>query len=117
MEIAEVRDGQTVIISLAGKLDNASAPILAEKAGALCDTGVHTILIDLQRVEYTTSAGFRALITIKRRAERDSIQLALCGLNELIRDLFDVSGLCDNFRIYQDRASALEAVGEATRPT
>ena len=52
----------------------------------------------------------RALIAIRRHAEQTSIDLALCGLNEVVHDLFEASGLLGSFHIYRDPASALAAV-------
>jgi anti-anti-sigma factor len=112
MDIVESYQGQTGILTLSGRLDASGAPALSPRAIALCDTGIRALLIDLQQVEYLTSAGFRALIAIKRHAEQASIATALCGLNEIVSDLFQVSGLLGSFRVYSDSAAALAAVAE-----
>ena len=116
MEIIESRIGQTSVLALSGALDTSSASTLTEQAVALCDAGIRTILIDLDQVSYMTSAGFRSFIAINRRAEQSGIGMALCGLNELVHELFEVSGLLGSFRIYPDRASALEATGQQRTP-
>jgi anti-anti-sigma factor len=110
MDIIESRTGRAGVLTLAGRLDTSTAPALPPRAIALCDAGVRAILIDFQGVEYLTSAGFRALIAIKRHAEQASVEMALCGLNEVVRDLFEVGGLLGSFRVYSDSASALAAV-------
>lgn len=112
MDIIESHNDQTGVLALAGRLDTSGAPALAPRAITLCDTGIRALLIDLQRVEYLTSAGFRALIAIRRHTEQASIAMALCGLNDVVHDLFEVSGLLGSFRIYSDRASALAAVAK-----
>jgi anti-anti-sigma factor len=112
MEIIEQRDGQTAILAISGALDTMSAPALSERAIALCENRVRAILINFEQVSHLTSAGFRALMAIQRRTEPASIGLALCGLNELVLDLFEVSGLRSSFRIYPDQASALAAIAE-----
>jgi anti-anti-sigma factor len=112
MDIVESYQGQTGILTLSGRLDTSGAPALAPRAVALCDTGIRALLIDLQLVEYLTSSGFRALIAIKRRAEQTSIEIVLCGLNDIVSDLFQVSGLLGSFRVYSDSASALAAVAQ-----
>ena len=116
MQISEIRDGETVTLSLVGKMDTFGAPMVETKATSLCQPGVRTVLIDMGSVDYMTSAGFRALIAIRRKAEHSAIGIALCGLNELIDELFKVSGLRSNFHIYPDRASALEAIGKQAQP-
>lgn len=111
MEINQSRDGQTAILSVAGRIDTLTAPVLTEQAVNLCDTGIRGVLLDMQSVEYMSSAGFRALLMVRRRTQQGAIGLALCGLNALLDDLFEVSGLHGIFRIYSDRAAALAAIG------
>jgi anti-sigma B factor antagonist len=110
MEITALRDGEVGILALTGALDTLHAPALTAKATALSDAGTHTVLIDLAQVRYVTSAGFRSFIEIQRHAERTGGGVALCGLNELVCDLFEVSGFRNIFRVYPDRASALTAM-------
>jgi anti-anti-sigma factor len=112
MDIIESHDGQTGVLAISGRLDTSGAPALAPRAITLCDTGIRALVIDLQQVEYLTSAGFRTLIAIRRHTEQTSIGLALCGLNDVAHDLFEVSGLLGSFRIYSDRASALAGVAK-----
>jgi anti-anti-sigma factor len=110
MDIIESRNGQTGILVLSGRLDTASAPNLLPRAIAQCGTHIDTLLIDLQQIEYLNSAGFRALIAVKRRAEQVSIAIALCGLNRILHELFEISGLLGSFRTYPDAAAALAAI-------
>jgi len=112
VDIIESRVGQISVLALSGGLDTSSAPSLSVRAIRLCDAGIGTILIDLDKVPHVTSAGFRSFIAIKKRAEQTGIGMALCGLNELVRDLFEVSGLLGSFRIYPDRVSALAAIAD-----
>ncbi len=112
MDINVSSDRQTSILALSGALDTLSAPSLSVRAIGLCDTGIRSILIDLAQVPHLTSAGFRSFIAIDRRAKQAGVAMALCGLNEMMHDLFEVSGLLRSFRIYPDRASAMAAIGE-----
>ena len=116
MEIIEFRAGQTSVLALAGALDTSSAPALSVQAIGLCDGGNRAILIDLTEVPYLTSAAFRAFIAIRKRAEPAGVVMALCGLNDLLRDLFEASGLMGVFRIYPDRASAVAAIDQPAAP-
>ena len=103
MDIIESRSGRADVLALSGALDTSSAPALSVRAIALCNSGIRSILIDLNQVPYLTSAGFRSFIAIHRRAEQAGIGMALCGLNDVVHDLFEASGLLGSFRIYPDR--------------
>ena len=110
MDITEQRDGQTCVLALAGKLDSSSAAAFSTQAVALCGSDIRGLLIDLQQVDYLTSAGFRALMAIKRRADQATVRFALCGLSDIVRELFEIGGLLGAFGIYPDRETALAAV-------
>jgi anti-sigma B factor antagonist len=97
-------------------LDASSAPALSVRAIGLCDSGDRAILIDLAEVPYLTSAAFRSFIAIRKRAEPAGVAMAICGLNDLLKDLFEASGLMGVFRIYPDRTSALAAIEPQAAP-
>jgi anti-anti-sigma factor len=115
MDIVVSLAGRTNVLSLSGALDTASAPALSVRAMALCDSGMHAILIDLGQVPYLTSAGFRSFIAINKRAEQAGVAMALCGMNDLVRDLYEASGLRDSFRVYPDRAAALADIDQSSK--
>ena len=97
MQITTLREGGVSVLVLFGALDTSSAPALSARALGLCDAGAGNVVIDLTQVPYVTSAGFRSFIAINRRAEQAGGGMALCGLNELVRDLFEVSGFLERF--------------------
>jgi anti-sigma B factor antagonist len=118
MEITALRDGDVTILAISGALDTLHAPALSARAHALCDAGTCRVLIDLAQAPYMTSAGFRSFIEISRRTRQAGGEMALCGLNDLLRDLFEVSGFEGIFRIYPERASALAAMaGQGAQAT
>lgn len=113
MDIVESLIGRTNVLTLVGALDTASAPALSARGFTVCDSGIRAILIDLGQVPYLTSAGFRSFIAINKQAEQAGVVMALCGMNELVHDLCEGSGLRDNFRIYPDRTAALAEIDQS----
>jgi anti-anti-sigma factor len=110
MDIIETRIGQTSVLALSGPLNSSTAPALSVRGIGLCDTGIRRVLIDLEQVPYLSSAGLRSFFAINKRAEQAGVGMSLCGLNEMVHDLFEVSGLLEIFHIYPDRAAALAAI-------
>ena len=106
MDISQSREGRTGVLALSGPLDTMRAP------GAGPGASLQALLFDLSGVPYVTSAGFRALLVVKQRAEPAGIGLALCGFNGVVAELFEASAFDSIFRIYPDRAGALLAIGE-----
>ena len=59
--------------------------------------------MDMAHLAYITSASFRALALAHRRAKDCGTALALCGLNAIVNELFDLTGFSDSFEIYPNR--------------
>jgi anti-sigma B factor antagonist len=64
------------------------------------------LLLDFQNVEYLSSAVLTELLRIKQTTEQTKGTLRLCGLNDNIRKVFEITNLDQVFVIYgaQDRA-------------
>lgn len=107
MNITESHEGKAAILALTGALDNRGAPPLSIRGFAMCDLPINTLVIDFAEVPHVTSAGFRAMIAVTRRAAEGQIAVILCGLNGLVRELFQIGGLLNAFTVVPDRAAAL----------
>jgi anti-anti-sigma factor len=116
MDIIDSCIGQTRVVTLSGPLNMFSAPSLLIHATGLCATGIGPILIDFEQVPHLTSAGLRALVQINRRAQQFGVGLAMCGLNKVVHDVCDVSGILEVVRAYPDQASALAAIDQPGAP-
>ncbi|TNF18310.1 MAG: STAS domain-containing protein [Rhodobacteraceae bacterium] len=90
-------DGSTV--SLGGRIDSGNAPHLTEHLVALVKDGAPDVVIDLSRLEYLTSAGFRTLLVVGDAAEDAGGSLSLANMSGEVKELFDLSGLTQAFRI------------------
>jgi anti-anti-sigma factor len=59
---------------------------------------------------YLTSAAFRALLVANRDIAAKNGRLGLCGLNGQVRELFEIGGLLDLFKIYPSREDAFSSL-------
>jgi anti-anti-sigma factor len=58
-------------------------------------------------LEYISSAGLRVLLMVAKRVKTVQGQFILCGMNEQIRTVFDVSGFLTIFRVQERCTEAL----------
>ncbi|MGR3500916.1 anti-sigma factor antagonist [Pseudaestuariivita sp.] len=99
LEIEETREGDTARVSLEGRIDSGNAGQLTEHLTALVSAGHKKITLDLAKLKYLTSAGFRTLLLVSDAAEEAGGTLHLANLTEEVRELFDLSGLSRAFVI------------------
>lgn len=111
LRIGQTRAGGVCVVTLAGRIDSTNANDMLAELARLISSGERSILVDLGSVLYLTSAAFRALLIATDQAERQAAKFALCSLAGHVRELFEMGGLLDVFRIHNSREEALKDLG------
>jgi anti-anti-sigma factor len=108
MEIIQKEENGIVSIAIKGRLDADSSPE-AEKVvkDALKDQTTR-ILFDLASLEYLSSAGLRVLLGAAKEMRRRDGKIALCALNEFVKEIFEVSGFQSLIPITDSVESGIE---------
>lgn len=89
MTITRTETENTVILTLEGWLDTVSAPEL-QKAFEAVDENIQSLVIDMEKLQYVSSAGIRQLVTIcKTMKDRFAVKNASVEL----MDIFHVTGI------------------------
>jgi anti-anti-sigma factor len=110
LELSESSDGAVTVIAVKGRLDSASAPTLEERLSGTLAAPSRRLLIELSQLEYISSAGFRILLLAMKRADQSEGQLVLAGVSGKVRELFDLGGFLDLFRICSTRDEGVAAL-------
>ncbi|MEF8714696.1 MAG: STAS domain-containing protein [Accumulibacter sp.] len=105
---ASPRDGMTVVV-VAGEIDGSSAPSLQNKILPLLREN-DSLILDLNRVTYMSSAGLRMLLLLYRQAAAHNGRVALAGLAESIRDTMEITGFLKFFTVANSVEAALTAL-------
>ena len=96
MEITKTEDGGVTTLKLRGCLDTTATP---EFAAAVEGTaGAASLVLDMSELEFISSSALRQLVATKKRRGA-SFVIALSGMNEVVRDVFDVTGLDEIFEV------------------
>ena len=96
MEISKTENGNEVTLKLVGCLDTAATP---DFAAAIDSTaGKSTVVLDMSELEFIASSALRQLVATKKN-RGVSFTIALSGMNEVVREVFDVTGLDEIFEV------------------
>ena len=109
--IREHRVGNTLVILSEGRLDTRSANDFQEMVLKLIDGGEESILLDFSMVDYISSAGLRAVLTLAKHQKDKNGKLAICSLIGSVKDIFRISGFDTIVDVYADQESALLKLG------
>ncbi len=107
MDISFLEERGVLVTSLSGRIDAVTSSELEKSLVAKIDGGAIKILIDLQEVEYVSSAGLRVFLLVAKRLNALKGKVYFCSLQKMIEDVFKVSGFYSLFSIFKDRTEAL----------
>ena len=93
MTIEQQKDGTALTLALEGRLDTTTAPRL-EAALKEALPGVEALTFDLSKLDYISSAGLRVLLSAQKTMNKQGT-MKVKNANEMILEIFEVTGFCD----------------------
>ncbi len=103
-EVNEVR-----VLLFEGNLDTNTAPQAQSQIDKLIDGGSSKILINFDDLNYISSAGLRVLLATAKKLKKASGDLKICGLNQTVQEVFDISGFSSILSVVATEEDALAA--------
>jgi anti-sigma B factor antagonist len=108
MEITSQKYKHCDLLSLQGKVDSYTAPDLTKAIETLNNDGQFKIVLDLGKLEYMSSAGFRALLIGQRNCKRyNRGEIVLAAVPKKILDALELTGFTPLFRMFDDVITAV----------
>jgi anti-sigma B factor antagonist len=88
------QEGSVLCVDLDGTLDTNTAPgFLADLQPQL--GSLSKLVLNCEKLSYISSAGLRVLLTFQQELEEAGKTMEVHNVNDLIRDVFDVTGFLD----------------------
>ena len=97
------------IVSIAGSLDSTTSPEAQKSLDAVL-AGAKKVLLDFSELDYISSAGLRVLLGAAKQLRASGGKLGMFGLNQSVREVFEISGFSSILSIYPSEAEALGAM-------
>lgn len=93
MNIDKKQNGDSLLVSLEGRLDTTTAPQL-EAALRTDISGIKELEFDFSALEYISSAGLRVLLSAQKVMNKQG-KMTIKNVNEDIMDIFEITGFVD----------------------
>jgi anti-sigma B factor antagonist len=100
---------QITVVELSGELDERTSPEAQVQILALQAPGCRFIL-DMSKVTYMSSAGFRLLLHTYRTIAGQGGKIVLVGLSENLMDTMSITGFLDLFTHFPTLEAGLAAL-------
>jgi len=87
----------TPTVHISGRIDTLTAGDLEEQLLPLITETCPSIILNCENVDYISSTGLRVFILADKKTQSFNGITTIAGLNEFLKEVFDVSGLTDLF--------------------
>jgi anti-anti-sigma factor len=110
MGIVTRTQNDVTIVAFVGSLDSKTSPEAQQALDGILAGGGRKLLIDFTALDYISSAGLRVILGAAKRLSGAGSALRLFGLNESVREVFQISGFTTIFAVFATEADALAGV-------
>jgi anti-anti-sigma factor len=109
MQISTRTSNDIHIVSITGSLDSTTSPEAQKSLDAVL-ASAKKVLLDFSQLDYISSAGLRVLLGAAKRLRASAGTLGMFGLNQSVREVFEISGFSSILPVYQSEAEAVGAM-------
>lgn len=95
------------IMNIKGSVDSDSAPELDSALENLLNSNKNKIVLNLEAVEYLSSAGLRALVKALKDAQKSGGDLRLAAVSEPVEVIFRTVGMLQMFKMFPTNETAV----------
>ena len=110
MNIESRKDGNRIVVSVAGRMDAVSAPEFDRKSDELLAEGLTAFVLDFSGLEYISSAGLRSLLVLGKKLSAKKGKLVIASVKDVVKEVFTISGFGAIFTMADSVEAALGQV-------
>ena len=100
--------GDATVVNCVGSLDTQSSLEAEDQLNQLIDAGATKIVVNFETLDFVSSAGLRVLLAAAKSLKKVDGELRICGLNEIVKEVFDISGFATIFKVFGSESEALD---------
>lgn len=108
MKIRTEKNGDVLICALEGEIDINNSPQLRKTFDDFIKKDEKKILVEFSGVSYIDSSGLATLIEMFQRLKKIGGQMHFSGMNQKIKNAFEITKLHKLFEIFDNQEAALK---------
>jgi anti-sigma B factor antagonist len=109
LEILEQRQGAVTVVKPQGPLCGQDADRFLQRLGEVMARSLGRFVVDCSQVPFVDSRGLEVLKETTEQLSEGGQAMRLCGANETLREVLDLTDLAKLFEHYQDVNSAVRS--------
>ena len=108
MQVSTRTEKDVTIVAIAGNLDSNTSAEAQRSLDAILTGGARKIAIDFSGLDYVSSAGLRVMLGVAKQLRASGGALRTFGLNDSVKEVFDISGFSAILSVFPSEADALK---------
>jgi anti-sigma B factor antagonist len=109
MEITSKQYKSCDVISVSDRVDSSTSPQFNQALEGITGAGRYNIVVDMTKLEYMSSAGFRALLSAQKECKKlGRGEIVLAVVPERVKEALDLAGFTELFKVFEN---PMDAVG------
>lgn len=108
VEINVEEEGNIHVVSLSGRLDASTTPVVEKKLEGLLAASSR-IAIDCSEIDYLSSAGMRLLLSMTKKIHAKKGTLAFFGMTDDVMEIIRMAGFERILKIFSTKKEALKS--------
>lgn len=111
MELKTSETNGVSTVDLFGNLDTVNAGFVEAELTRLVDADANRLLLNFTAVPFIASSGLRVLLKVGQALRSRGGKLHICGINDTVREVFEISGFDRIFNVFASEQDALCGFG------
>lgn len=107
MEVGLNKIENVTILTMKGRADVSSVNKLETICKKILEKNENNVLIDGTNLEFISSACLRVLLMLGKEIKKNSGRLAIAHMNDIVREIFEISGFVELFPAYENVVTGL----------
>ena len=107
MDISSETKDSITIVRLEGNLDTNTSTGAQDYLNNAIDGGASKVVVCFDKVDFVSSAGLRVLLATAKKLGGGGGALRVCGLNETVTEIFEISGFSTILNVFPSETEAL----------
>jgi anti-anti-sigma factor len=107
MEIKDRKAGETVVVTVTGRIDAVTAPEFEKRLSGWIAGGEKLFLLNFAGLDYISSAGLRSLLSTAKKLRGNQGRIILAGMQEVVAEVIRVAGFDSLFPVFASEEEAL----------
>lgn len=108
MEIEITNLDHVKVVKISGDLNAATSGEAEAKIQQLIMGGNRSLIIDLEDLNYISSAGLRIFLSANKLVKKSNGEIRFCNFNKTVKEVFEISGFMMIFKYYPNLQAAVE---------